>query len=175
MKQHFYQNIPHFFDYEDVYRRAIARAPHGAHLVELGVYEGASLAFLAVEAENAHKALRITGVDIFQRDDDHYSRVRKMLETNGIGWVSLAKGTTVKMSKLFDAKSLHFVFVDADHEEDAVFRDCQLYWPKLAYGGGWMAGHDLCADFPGVQKGVERFFGSSWTKMSKRCWRTLHA
>lgn len=168
-RDHFYHRLPHFFDYEDVYREAVSRAPKGGHLIELGVYEGASLAFLAVEALNSGKDLMICGIDLFQNSHDHFERVRRVFNENGLASVNLWKESTSNASQLISGGACDFVFIDADHAEDSVFRDCELYHPKLK-PGGYLAGHDLCDEFPGVEKAVNRFYGNRWTRKSKRCW-----
>ena len=165
--KHFHEGLAGWFDYEDVYREAIERAEPGGRLVELGVYMGKSLAFLAVEAHNSGKNLSIVGVDLFL--DGQYETVRAMLNANGLHNIRLVKKSTSRASLEFADGSLDFVFVDADHAEGSVFNDIRLYYPKVK-PNGWMAGHDLTDEFPGVQKDVTRFFGKNWAPMSKRCW-----
>lgn len=172
---HFWQDLPNYFDYQDVYTEAVRRAPSGGRLVELGVYEGASLAFLAVEAANSDKKLDIIGIDLFQNDYAHYHRVNELFKSRDLD-VTLYRESTSNTSNAIANGTCDFVFVDADHGEDCVYRDIQLYWPKLK-PGGYMAGHDLLpgddptAVFPGVEKAVRRFFGSKWEKVSRRCWQ----
>lgn len=173
-KAHFYKDLPGWFDFEDVYLEAVLRAPPRSILVELGVYEGASLAFLAVEAWNSKKDLMVVGVDTFEHSktsepaDAHYMRVRDLFFDQGLPTL-LLWGHTQEMVAKFAPKSLEFVFVDADHSEDAVFEDIAAYWERVR-SGGWLAGHDI-DDGPGVGKAVRRFWGPNWSPCSARCWR----
>jgi len=47
--------------------------------------------------------------------------------------------------------SLDFVFIDASHDYNSVYKDINYYKPKLK-PNGWLCGHDM--DFPGVNKAV---------------------
>lgn len=174
--QHFYETIPHWFDFQDVYREAIERCPDGGHLVELGVYEGASLAFLAVEAINSGKRLRITGVDRFNWPVGVHARVQGWIDAHNLGHVvTLLARDTFTAAGSFHEESLDFIFVDASHEEEDVFRDLNSYFPKLKPTGR-MAGHDWYPEFPGVQRACERFFpavGCMVEPCSVRSWRMV--
>lgn len=58
----------------------------------------------------------------------------------------------------FKAQSLDFVYLDADHSEQGVWKDL-CTWAIKVREGGVIAGHDFGhPDFPGVQHAVERFF-----------------
>ena len=72
--EHYYQGIAGWFDFEDIYRGAVATAESGAVLVEVGCWEGKSLAFLGVEAINSGKMLRVIGVDHFLGSAEHQER-----------------------------------------------------------------------------------------------------
>jgi methyltransferase family protein len=62
----------------------------------------------------------------------------------------------------FDAASdipdeLDFVYIDANHDYDAVLQDIKVYYPKVKKGGV-IGGHDYCPRYPGVSKAVNEFF-----------------
>ena len=177
MKAHFYDTIPHWFDFEDLYREAIDRAPSsGGAMLELGVYEGASLAFLAVEAVNSGKKIAIHGVDKFDWPAGVLGRVEGWIEREELGQVvTLHQAFTSHAVHDFDDRSMDFIFVDADHDSGSVYRDLAIYWPKLK-PGGWMAGHDWCDEFPGVEKACRAFFAQVGRKVepcSRRSWRLV--
>jgi predicted O-methyltransferase YrrM len=176
MKQHFYQQIPHWFDFADIYREAIERAPSSAAMLELGVYEGASLAFLAVEAANSSKKIAIHGVDKFDWPAGVFERVNGWIAREELTEaVTLHKAFTKDAAKDFADRSLDFIFVDADHDSGSVYRDLVLYFPKLK-PGGWMAGHDWSAEFPGVEKACRAFFSQVGRRVepcSRRSWRMI--
>ncbi len=157
--KHFYQRFPHFFNFQDVYREAVELAPEGGHLVEVGVYEGASLAFLAVEAFNSGKNLKITGVDAFRHRPGVFEETYRWIVDEGLsGVVSLALDLSWDAAALFDDASLDFVFFDAGHSYEDLSQDLKAYWPKLK-PTGYFAGHDWSEiDFPGVEKACREFF-----------------
>ena len=49
------------------------------------------------------------------------------------------------------------IYVDAAHDEEAVYADVRAYWRILKPGTGWMIGDDWAWD--GVRRAVERFAG----------------
>jgi predicted O-methyltransferase YrrM len=176
VRQHFYQQIPHWFDFEDVYRDAIARAPSSAVMLELGVYEGASLAFLAVESEWSGKRIAIHGVDKFDWPAGVFDRVNGWIAREKLGKaITLHKAFTHEAASAFADRSVDFIFVDAGHDSGSVYRDLVTYYPKLK-PGGWMAGHDWCDEFPGVEKACKAFFpqvGRRVEQCSRRSWRLV--
>src|SRR5688572_26017528 len=57
---------PGWYDWEWYYEQAVADAPPGSTLVEVGVFLGRSLTHLAWLAKAADKGLRVVGVDSFR-------------------------------------------------------------------------------------------------------------
>jgi hypothetical protein len=45
MVEHFYQKIPGFFDFQQLYTRAVNETPEKAHFIEVGVSHGQSAAY----------------------------------------------------------------------------------------------------------------------------------
>ncbi len=159
--EHFYQDIEGWFDFEELYREAVRRMPADApsRMVEVGVYKGRSCFFLAVEAKNSGKNIHVVAVDRFSwpaTAAGDFSRLRRehgLTET-----VSMVQATSVGASRQFVDGSLDFVFLDADHEYDAVTADIAAWWPKIRHGG-ILAGHDFSDEYPGVQRAVTERFG----------------
>ena len=54
---------------------------------------------------------------------------------------------------------MDFVFIDASHEADMVYLDCEAWWPKVKVGGV-LAGHDYDPFNTNntVYPGVKRYF-----------------
>jgi cephalosporin hydroxylase len=158
VKAHFYRELfCDWFDYEDVYRDVAGRVPEGGTIVELGVHEGASLAFLAVELVNLGKRVSLVGVDHFQTDDQKLARVNDWIAREGFAnMIELVRTETWKAAPLFADETIDFVWVDADHSEECCTLDIAAWFPKLK-PAGWMGGHDYCAD--GVHNAVCKFFG----------------
>ncbi len=56
-------------------------------------------------------------------------------------------------------EQIDFVYIDADHSYDGVWKDLCVWFSKIR-DGGIIGGHDyLHPDFPGVQKAIDEFFG----------------
>lgn len=162
---HLYESIPGYADFTDFYAEAVRAARPGAVLVEVGVGVGRSLAFLAVEAANANKGLRVIGVDSFAHENfpgvprgrtqrEHFewctAPIRDLFE--------FLETTSVDAASLMRSSGLNpdLVFIDASHDLHSVFADCCAWWETLA-PGGTLAGDDY--DMIGVRAGVHQFAG----------------
>lgn len=55
-------------------------------------------------------------------------------------------------------KSLDFIFIDATHTYDAVFKDIKAWLPKIK-DDGFICGHDYCEAFIGVKNAVDEYIG----------------
>ena len=64
-----------------------------------------------------------------------------------------------KVTHLFDERSLDFVFVDGDHNYEAVKKDLEMWFPKVRTGG-IIGGDDYATSWPGVPKAVNEFFAA---------------
>lgn len=168
--------IPGWFSFREWYERVAAEAPPGSTLVELGVFCGKSLAFLAAAVRG--KGCRVVGVDTFLGSPEFGAQVEladggrwgdlptgtlagmavNHLNAAGVlGDVTLVVSDSAKAASLFPDGSVWSVFVDAGHDADSVERDVVAWWPKVA-GGGWIAGDDYDLTFPGVREGLLRVF-----------------
>lgn len=168
--------IPGWFGFAPWYDEVARTAPPGATLVELGVFCGKSLAYLAKAARG--KGCRVVGVDTFLGSPEFSWGVRA---ATGERWeefpegqlaqlavahlkaagvlddVTLIVSDSAKAAGLFADGSVYAVFVDADHAAESVERDILAWWPKLV-PGGWIAGDDYDETFPGVRQGITRAF-----------------
>lgn len=168
-------DIPGWFNYAPFWDRAIATAPAGAVLVEVGVFCGKSLAHVAREALAAGKGLRVVGVDTFGGSPEHFGAASNLdelppfalaamccqyLEAAGVlDDVTLMRSDSARAAQWFADGSVWAVFLDADHTEDAVARDVRAWRDKVA-PGGWLGGDDYHT-FPGVKAAVDREFGGA--------------
>jgi hypothetical protein len=59
----------------------------------------------------------------------------------------------------FANESLCFVFVDGDHNYQAVKKDLEDWWPKVR-SGGIVGGDDYATSWPGVPQAVNEFFAN---------------
>ena len=169
---HFYQDIPGWFDFEDVYKAFVETAADGSHFVEVGAWYGKSAAFMAVEIFNSKKNIKFSVVDHWLGSIEHQKG--EFAEENHI--VSQAsmfpefcrymapvmhlinpiqKGS-ISGSEDFADKSLELVFLDASHLYEDVRQDIEAWYPKIK-SNGIIAGHDFSNSWPGVVKAVTEF------------------
>ena len=171
-----------WFDWEELYDRAVESAPPGSALVELGVFFGCSLAYLARKAKDANKGLRVYGVDTWKGSPEFDGSVwvnDMPINDTGPGFllgscyanlaerglandVILIVSDSADAASLFKDEAVHMVFVDAAHDEAGVARDIAA-WRSRVKPGGIMAGHDYRESdgFPGVKAAVDAAFGDA--------------
>lgn len=163
--EHFYKRLPAFFTFPDFYDWVAAKAAEqqGAlqwHGVEVGAYEGASIAYLGVELINRGVTARIDGVDWFPPERS-VERIRAQLSPIESVLGTLHAGTTWEVASKYADGSLDFVFIDADHVYECIRKDIDAWLPKVRRGG-IIAGHDFCNEFNGVIRAVTETF-PRWT------------
>lgn len=165
-----HRDVPGFFTFGTFYDRVVSEAPDRSLLIEVGVWQGKSLLYLAGIARRADRALRVVGVDL--GIDTHglvacealASKLAGNIRLSGLP-VSAIIGESTTVSRLFADHSAWFVFIDADHSYDSVKADIEAWTPKVAKGG-ILAGHDFSRD--SVAKAVlerftpEEFAGDCW-------------
>lgn len=145
--------------YEAVYLDAVHSAVDGDHIVEVGVWQGRSLCFLAEAVLASGKSIRIDGIDLFRSHADGTagSLRHPKGKAAGCSWldvtsehlqrqglldhVNLVQASSPQAARLYPDASLHFVWIDGDHGHDAVLADCHAWWPKIKPGGA-MGVHD---------------------------------
>ena len=165
-----------WFDYQDIYRRIVDEAPEGATIVEVGVWEGGSLGYLAEYAAHRRKKLRIIGYDAFHvanelgsprnlRSDAWEAMVRENLSQTGME-VELVRSDSAEAAGRHEDGSVFAVWIDADHSKLAVKRDVLAWLPKVARGGIF-AGHDL--NIREVKEGIDAA-GIEVEPVSRRSW-----
>ena len=186
MIPHFYESIPGWFNFQDIYREAVERARDGAVFVEVGTWLGRSAAFMATEIANSGKRIKFYCVDTWKGSPaPQYQSVARELEQRGRSvyeefLINMTRGglvlgghfntmisDSVEAAKAFEDGSLDFVFIDGAHDFHSVSRDVQAWLPKVAVNG-LIGGHD--ANCPGLMnavkqwiEGVDIFYkGTSW-------------
>jgi cephalosporin hydroxylase len=163
---HFYESVPGQFDFQDIYSQAVQEAKDGDCLVEVGCWKGRSSAYLAVDAINSGKRLDISFVDLWEKatflrnDPDHPYEPATLGEwlVNLMPALMQARSSMgpLHMSSVeaaescFNDRECSFVFIDGNHQLDAVAADIDAWLPKVM-SGGILAGHDYV---PGSYDGV---------------------
>ena len=173
--EHFYQDIYGAFDFQDLYTNIINSLPNNAHIVEVGVWKGCSAAYLAVEAINSNKNIKIDLIDqwikIGSVEDYSIEEVAQNLNPV-INYVTLIKSNSIAATSLYEDHSLDFAFIDADHTYESVKKDIMAWLPKIKIGGV-IAGHDYCHSVPGVIKAVNEIFSDKVNYLGRSWWIQL--
>lgn len=171
--EHFYKNILGWFDFEDLYSDVVKSLPNNSHIVEVGAFLGKSVSYLAVEANNSGKNIKIDVIDIWENsfagvDGNLYENILKNLNDSFYNsflkniepikhLINPIKGNSENISKLYENNSLDFVFIDADHSYESVLNDILSWFPKVKENG-ILAGHDYNLEV--VKKAVLKVFGN---------------
>jgi len=149
------------------YRRVAEDLPEGARTVEIGVFHGRSLIFLAEELARLGKRAEVWGIDPLEA---HWP------EPGMSSWAAFVKHlhedcspearerirvirATSEALVAFRPASLDLVFVDGRHEEPGVREDITLALPRLR-PGAILAGHDYSEQFDGVRRAVRALLPS---------------
>lgn len=178
-------NQPQFgedwFDYQDVYSEFARDCPDNGHIIEIGSWKGKSSVFMAVEIINSNKQIKFDCIDTWlgtANDQCHKDIIKninnKLFEVflqnikpvNNI--ITPIRKTSEEASLLYEDESVDIIFIDADHSEEAVKKDINLWLPKVKKNG-ILAGHDYFS-WPGVQKAVNELIGNKNIKTKTSCW-----
>lgn len=166
-KQHTYQNLGGWFNFQDIYSKMVALHTDGAHFVEIGTCLGKSASFMGVEIYNSGKDITFETVDTFKgspseingkhkffTEIDVKARAEKALKNLP---VKIIEGSSVEVSKNYKNKSLDFVFIDGSHVFEDVYADI-MAWKKKIKKGGYIGGHDYDNThvFKAVQKALKK-------------------
>lgn len=150
-----------------VYREWAREMPDESVFVELGVYHGRSLLFLAQElAEQGKTSCQVWGVDTFADDYTDWPCFLRNLTTKispaAVDMIRVVRCDTARAAALFSDASCDVVFVDADHNSPGVDADLRAWLPKVT-SGGLFCGHDYAGGFPDVIKAVNEIVGKPET------------
>lgn len=176
---HIYHNAEfgeNWFTYPTVYSDMVKRFPSGSTFVEIGSWKGKSSAYMAVEIANSGKSIDFVCVDTFEGGLEHINHpdLHNLYDVFNSNMSSLKnyyrdlRMTSLEASKLFDDKSIDFVFIDAGHDYENVRNDILAWKPKVK-DGGILAGHDYVYTWPGVIKAVDEMFPNQIQTM-EYCW-----
>ena len=157
------------------YIRVARAVPEHGRVVEVGGYHGGSVVTLAIALLDRN--VDVTSVESFQGNGDGtvdghpLSRPAEYLANVKDRYPHLNIRTyhldSVTAARRVPDGSLDLVFIDGNHEADAVVRDIDVWWPKLR-PGGTLAGDDI--GWEGVRAAVERRFGSGYAERDEVWW-----
>ena len=146
-------NTDWWFDYQEFYR-TVASKKYDV-LVEVGVWKGHSVSYLAKEICKLNHTAKIYAVDLW---DETYRwkdkpKLRKQIpflydiyteikmQSGVTGMINDLKGISWEVAEHFENDSVDFVFIDADHSYESVVKDINAWLPKIKKGG-MISGHD---------------------------------
>lgn len=186
---HYYQNLgENWFDYQEIYTEFADNCTNDSVIVEVGSWVGRSISFLGVELLNRGKSPKVYCVDTWlgskEHNNDYYTQgghellkdknndsLYKMFLKNiePIKKVlTLLRLPSVEAAKTFADGSIDFLFLDASHEEEDVYRDITEWYPKIKTGGVF-SGHDYGDAWVGVRMAVNKHPFMAGTNFKIRC------
>ena len=178
MIKHFFQDMSKFedpwFTYNPLYKQFADILQDGMVMTELGSWKGQSASLIATELKNANKkGVRFFCIDTWQgtSEDEHggdkwvkegklFEKFQDNLSKVSDYYIPL-RMTTEQASHHFPEQSVDICFVDADHSYDGVYKDLELWTPKIK-SGGIISGHDYCPQnscWQECKKAVDDFWG----------------
>ena len=174
--EHFYADIPGYFDFADFYVNVVEHFEPGSHFVEIGSYRGSSLAHLIVEIINSGKKIKVTAVDLWGEDYVRCNTYPELYDDFLKYTVSIKKHfdmlrmDSAESAATFEDGSLHFVYIDTTHLYKDCYFDIEAYLPKMK-PGGVIAGHDY--SWGGVEQAVYDHFGDAADHYAETWWYQL--
>ena len=177
MEHFFHKTIGEdWFTYPNLYSFIPQYFEEDAKFVEVGVWKGRSISYLAVEVINVNKNQKIYAVDTWAGSEEHidpsnlnynpelaqnpdwlYNLYLQNIEPVKDIITSIRKPSLEAVNN-FEDKSLDFVFIDAAHDYENVKADILAWLPKQKKTG-ILAGHDYYPGDP-VQIAVDEIFSS---------------
>jgi hypothetical protein len=152
--KHFYHTIQGWFDFPDLYSEMVLKH-NDAKFVEVGVWKGKSLSYLAVEIINSKKNITIDAIDlwpvILPGDETAPQEFLKNIEPIK-DVIKVIKKDSIEASKDYENESIDFIFFDSDHSQNYATNEIIAWYPKVKKGG-FIGGHDYVNLYPD-KKGV---------------------
>jgi len=181
----YWRQVPGWTDWGELYNEVAMTTPPGSVIVEVGVAFGRSLLYLAQKIKETGKDIQVCAVDRWTPYPEHhfiYDETAPVVESERVAYecakkhggvfpafihhlnesgladyVNVMRMDSIAAAQSFIASGIkpHFVFIDAEHEYEAVKKDLDAWW---ATGPEWIGGHDFSPkseiNFPGVWKSV---------------------
>jgi|11BtaG_2_1085332.scaffolds.fasta_scaffold02284_5 cephalosporin hydroxylase len=155
LKNNYFLAIPGLFNFDDIYSSEVNRIKDGGTIVEIGIWQGKSTAWMAEAIKDSKKDINFYAIDHDVSNlNEHITPVKD--------YVNILNLDSVKASKQFEDKSLDFVFIDGDHRYSGVMKDIYA-WDKKIKDGGCIAGHDYIKDHDTLEvwDAVNDFYGKA--------------
>tara|TARA_R110000765_G_scaffold16522_3_gene46336 strand:- start:206 stop:736 length:531 start_codon:yes stop_codon:yes gene_type:complete len=158
-----------FFNYSEFYDNIVKVYPSFTTYVELGVWQGHSIAHLADALKPRRGEVKLYAVDIFEAWDKNETVAdivpnitkifnQRLIDNDVRDMITDIRGLSWEAADQFEDESVDMVFVDADHEYESVIKDINAWLPKIKTGG-IISGHDIHAE--GVRNAVQELVPSA--------------
>jgi hypothetical protein len=165
--EHFFEKVEGWFTFPKLYTEMVNRFPSGSTFVEVGVWKGRSVAYMAVEIINSQKDIKFHAVDPFEFSEEYggepLMQVTDAMYNHFMENLAPVKDNIIVQryysadaADLFEDESLEFVFIDAAHDYENKVRDILAWLPKLKKNGV-LAGHDVDREI--IRKAVSDTIG----------------
>lgn len=148
--------------------------------VEIGVWKGSSISYLAQGLKKQNRSVRIYAVDLFEKWQDPEEAVKthvpfvhdiynqNLIEDGVRDMIVDIRGCSWEAVRWFDDNSLDFVFLDGNHSYEGVKKDITAWLPKIK-SGGLISGHDYYNPC-GVKKAVDELLKDFETSKESCVW-----
>jgi hypothetical protein len=190
-KPELWRQIPSiWFDFQSIYDEAVASAPPGSSLVEVGSFWGQSAVYLAEAAKLSGKGLKVYCVDLWamtpannpslfdlsktgaveppvhaRHHNSLFETFAHFVDASGLSPdpLRILRMASLEAADLLESErgNIHFVFLDGDHNYEYVIRELAA-WERLLGPKGWLAGHDYTQEFCGVIRATREYYKSEW-------------
>lgn len=175
---HFYESLPGWAAFGELYVAMVAKAPREAQFVEVGSWLGRSAALMAVEIVNSKKNINFVCVDPWTdggpdlKDTKYYKQLPKPVYQTFLENIRPVRHvvTPLRMTSLMGATKfadgeIDFLMLDGDHNYGAIRADIDAWLPKMKKGGV-ISGDDYL--WPGVQQAADETFGDKLHPVIKK-------
>lgn len=159
-----YKDLNGWFSFEPFYKKISETfITNDMCILEMGVFDGKSLCFMADQVKRKKLQVKIFAVDHWVADEDYARFKNNLRECDLEHFVTVIRMKSNKAAILFPDKYFDFIFIDGAHDYESVMEDLNLWIPKLK-NGGIIGGDDYDPCWSGVVKAVDEKFGNSVKK-----------
>lgn len=180
-----YNEIQGWCDYDDLYSQFSEILNDSCTFVEVGVWKGRSVCFLGQQLKIRNKNPQIFAVDTYKGSLNESVHQEEVLELGGStlplfksyledlglsNMITPIEKTSELASEDFADNSIDVIFIDGDHDYEAVLNDLNKWFPKMKKNS-IMSGHDFGGE--SVRKAVLEFFANKTNQVyhvSSCCW-----
>lgn len=191
-----WRTVPGWFDFQDIYREAVAGVAWtpsltAARFVEIGVAFGRSAIFMAEEIRASRKRIAFDAIDSWLPEDGTPGDARTIdplrelaaacggmlrafewyaAECGVREYINAVQEDSLRASKFYVDGSLDLVFLDSSHRYAETRAEIAAWLPKVRPGGVF-AGHDFTPAWPGVVRAVGEMLPGAVRRRSSFFWR----